>query len=100
MRLFVKKQEEARRHHTAKMTPEIVRKLRSLVWEKNMQYRHAAQILGIDDSIHWSTLWNAVRGLSWKTAGGPTGGTEGRHPSRSPKNRRKKEPLTPKPEPL
>lgn len=76
------------KNNTAKMTPEIVRKLRSLVWEDGMPYRRAAQSLGLD--IHWTTIWNAVRGLSWKTVGGPTGGVEGRHPSRSPKNRKDK----------
>jgi hypothetical protein len=69
-----------RGHNTAKLTSEKVLELRRLVWEEGMSYLSAAEKVGVSN-IHWSNLWKAIRGLSWKTVGGPTGGIEGRKPN-------------------
>ena len=70
---------EMTKHNRAKLTPEQVLALRRLVWEEGMSYLSAAEKVGAN--VCWSNLWNAIRGLSWKTVGGPTGGAEGRKPS-------------------
>ena len=67
-----------------KLNKEIVRTLRHLVWVEGYGYREAALAVGAED-LAWTSIWAAIRGLSWKTAGGPTGGAEGRHPNKSKK---------------
>lgn len=70
-----------------KLTADIVKRLRELVWDEGYGYREAAVQLDVDPDLSWTSLWAAVRGLTWKTAGGPTGGRDGRHPTK----RRKKD---------
>lgn len=60
-----------------RLTAEQVLEMRKLVWEKGFTYLAAAEAVGAG-GVHWSNLWNAIRGFSWKKVGGPTGGETGR----------------------
>ena len=63
-----------------RLTAEQVLEMRKLVWEQGFTYLAAAEAVGAQ-GVHWSNLWNAIRGFSWKRVGGPTGGVEGRKKS-------------------
>lgn len=64
-----------------KLTDEQVVKIRHLVWDEGYTYRAAAEAVGITE-ICWTSLTAVVRGLAYKTLGGPTGGAAGRKPRR------------------
>jgi len=58
------------------LTDEQVKHLRVLVWDAGLTYREAIKAMNIPRLN--GNVMRAIRGLAYKSAGGPTGGEHGR----------------------